>query len=188
MHERVGAKSSKEVWSWIDNPFVGSKELGGLKILVMLTSNWDTKDSRDGNGSNNKIIHPISASDRSDWFAVTDWGASFGKVGGFFRRDRWDWLGYAAQTASFVRTSSNGDVAWGFKGKHGRDITGGVGLDDIRWLLPYLTPITDEEIEAGLAASGAPAAVAREYTRLIRSRIVQLERIVELSGPGQTAK
>ena len=33
-------------WSWNDNPFVGTRELNGLKILVMLLSNWDTKDRR----------------------------------------------------------------------------------------------------------------------------------------------
>jgi hypothetical protein len=38
--------SSEGAWSWAVNPFLGSPELGGLKILSMLTSNWDTKDSR----------------------------------------------------------------------------------------------------------------------------------------------
>lgn len=34
-------------WTWLDNPFVGTRELQGLKILVLLVSNWDTKDARD---------------------------------------------------------------------------------------------------------------------------------------------
>ena len=47
-------------WSWADNPFVGSRELGGLKILVMLTSNWDTKDARNGKDeSNTGMIRPV---------------------------------------------------------------------------------------------------------------------------------
>jgi hypothetical protein len=189
MHERVtGTDTNKETWSWVENPYLGSRELGGLKIVIMLTSNWDTKDSRDGEGSNNKIIHPRSVHDSSEWLAVTDWGASFGKAGGFFQRDRWDWLGYGAQTGSFVRLASNGDVVWGFKGKHGQDITDGVGLDDIRWILPYLSEISDEELKAGLAASGASARVSDEFTRLIRERIVQLQRIVELWQSRQAAK
>jgi len=185
LHQRDASFDGKGAWSWLDNPFVGSRELGGLKIVVMLASNWDTKDARDGEGSNTAIIRPRSAADSPAWFAVTDWGASFGKSGSFFQRDRWDWVGYRAQTPSFVRLASNGNVEWGFKGKHGPDITAGVGLEDIRWLLPYLSRIADEDLEAGLAASGASTPVAREFTRLIRERILQLHRIAEPAGARQ---
>ena len=87
-------------WSWVDNPFVGTHELNGLKILIMMLSNWDAKDARDGEGSNNEIIQPAGS---PSWYAVTDWGASLGRSGGFFKRARWDWNGYRAQTARFVR-------------------------------------------------------------------------------------
>jgi len=33
-------------WAFINNPFLGTKELHGLKIMLMLTSNWDSKDAR----------------------------------------------------------------------------------------------------------------------------------------------
>ena len=49
-------------WAWNDNPFVGTRELNGLKIVVMLLSNWDTKDRRDvARGSNTAIFeHRVS--------------------------------------------------------------------------------------------------------------------------------
>ena len=34
-------------WSWDENPFLGTPELGGLKVVMMLLSNWDNKDNRD---------------------------------------------------------------------------------------------------------------------------------------------
>jgi hypothetical protein len=189
LHQRGSAlKEDDRTWSWTDNPFAGSRELNGLKILIMLASNWDTKDTRDGEGSNNKIILPHDAAPASAWLAVTDWGASFGKSGGFFHRDRWDWNGYRVQTPAFVRLTTNGALDWGFKGKHGDDITRGVGVDDIRWVLPYLTRISDEDLESGLAASGASGPVAREFTRLIRERILQLQHIAESSGVHQAGK
>ena len=44
-------------WAWHDNPFVGTPELNGLKILMMLMSNWDNKDVRDvARGSNTAIF------------------------------------------------------------------------------------------------------------------------------------
>lgn len=46
MHREKGvAKFGDEhSWSWVQNPFLGTKEFNGLKILVMLVSNWDNKD------------------------------------------------------------------------------------------------------------------------------------------------
>jgi hypothetical protein len=168
-----------ETWSWNENPFVGSRELGGLKVLIMLTSNWDTKDARDGKANSNT---GIIRSDSKTQYAVTDWGATFGKYGGLFKRDRWDWGGYRAQTASFVKMSKDGALEWGFKGKHGEDITAGIGIADVMWLDRYLSRITDEDLNAGLAASGASEPVAREFTRLMRDRIVQLERVAQSQG------
>jgi hypothetical protein len=182
LHQRARRDADKGAWSWVDNPFVGSRELGGLKILIMLVSNWDTKDARDGEESNNKIIYSSYEGDSSAWFAVTDWGASFGRSGGYFKRDRWDWDSYRAQTSSFVRLAPNGSLRWAFEGKHGSDITGGVSVEDIRWLLPYLSRITDDGLQTGLVASGARAPVAQEFTRLIRARILQLQRVAQPPG------
>ena len=183
LHER-----HKRQWSWVDNPFEGSKELGGLKIMIMLLSNWDAKDARDGEGSNNGVFedsHPGRPS--SSWFAVTDWGASFGKSGGFFQRDRWDWRGYSAQSPGFVTLDRDGGIQWGFRGKHGEDVVAGVTVQDVRWLLPYLSRITDEELVAGLAASGASAPEAQQFTRAIRTRIQALQRIAKSTDSQQVA-
>jgi hypothetical protein len=169
----------KQQWSWADNPFLGSREMGGLKIVTMLLSNWDTKDSRDGEGSNTGVFEPSRGEKTEPWFAVTDWGASLGKSGGFFQRDRWNWRGYREQTPRFVRLLPDGSLRWGFEGKHGADITAGVGVDDVRWLVPYLIRITDEQLTAGLLASGAPAPVAEQFTRSIRERIRQLYDVAE---------
>jgi hypothetical protein len=175
-------RGGDRAWSWAENPFLGSHELGGLKILMMITSNWDAKDSRDGEGeSNNGRIPP-------DWYAVTDWGASFGKTGGYFSRARWDWVSYRLQDATFVRLTPAGALAWGFKGKHGQDITSGVQVEDVRWLLTYLSRVTDEDLSAGLSASGASAPVAREFTLCIRERIGQLKRVADSSAEKQASR
>ena len=188
LHHHGDGSAENRAWSWVDNPFVGSHQLNGLKILVMLTSNWDTKDSREGESSNNEIIHPALASNSTAWYAVTDWGASFGKTGGFFTRDRWDWIAYHAQTPKFVRLVADGKLDWGFQGKHGRDISAGVGLDDVRWLLPYLSRITIKDLEAGLTASGASVPVAEVFARCLRDRIAQLQSVAQSSNVQQAAK
>ena len=73
-------------WAWNSNAFRGSQELNGLKILVMLLSNWDTKDARDFDSSSHEVP-PIPTSaifeDAGEQgprytFFISDWGASMG--------------------------------------------------------------------------------------------------------------
>ena len=175
---RALAHAEAKTWSWDDNPFAGTHELNGLKILLMLTSNWDAKDARDGAGSNTAVYtKPDSHTDRV-YYAFEDWGSTMGKWGGFFERDKWDPAGYREQTQKFVRRTA-GQIEWGYRGKHGKDITSGIGPGDISWLLTYLSRITDEQLKAGLRASGATAAEIDIYARSIRDRITQLQRLSE---------
>ena len=180
---KVLARAEGQTWSWQDNPFVGTRELNGLKILLMLTSNWDAKDARDGEGANTAVYSkPGSASQL--YYSFDDWGATMGKWGGFFKRDKWNPAGYREQTKDFVRIAPDQRIAWGYRGKHGKDITSGITLEDVRWLLTYLSPVTDEELLAGLRASGAKENEIDIYTRSLRDRIAQLER---LSAPAEPA-
>jgi len=182
LHER-----HKTQWSWVENPFLNSQELGGLKVVVMLLSNWDTKDARDPDGGNNGVFEGGRFGD-SAWFAVTDWGASLGKSGGYFQRDRWDWRGYSLQTASFASLRSDGTVQWGFRGKHGDDIVSGVGVQQVRWILPYLARVTDEQLMAAMTASGATPEAGTQFTRAIRQRIQILQRIAAPANQEITAR
>ena len=42
MKKEKGVTKLKDAqgWSWLSNPFVGTKEINGLKIMFMLLSNW----------------------------------------------------------------------------------------------------------------------------------------------------
>lgn len=163
-------------WSWTDNPFVGTHELNGLKVLMMLMSNWDAKDKRDGKGSNTAVYAVTNSAGKQLRYAFTDWGATFGKWGGFFTRDKWNVEGYSAQTASFVRVDGDA-LRWGYHGKHSGDITSGIRVEDVQWLMEYLVRVTDEQIRAGLEASGATPSETDIYARSIRERISQLQRV-----------
>jgi hypothetical protein len=175
-----------QTWSWDDNPFMGTQELNGLKILLMLTSNWDAKDSRDGAGSNTSVYSKPGSANQL-YYAFDDWGATMGKWGGFFKRDKWDPSGYRDQTKTFVQGTAGQTIEWGYHGKHGKDITSGISAGDVRWLLTYLSRVTDEELRAGLRASGATDLQIDVYTRSLRDRIAQLEHLSAAPGSGIAA-
>ncbi|MBZ5622694.1 MAG: hypothetical protein LAQ69_28760 [Acidobacteriia bacterium] len=166
-------------WSWTSNPFVATHQLNGLKILMMLVSNWDAKDSRDGKGSNTAVYsRPGPGGDRL-FYAFDDWGATLGRWGGFFSRDKWNARGFSQQTRTFVSRGDGESIRWGYRGKHGRDVTSGIRIEDVRWLLTNLSGASDEELSAGLQASGATPGEIDTYARSIRERIVQLQRLCE---------
>lgn len=74
-------RSTKKVddWSWFDNPFVGRKELDGLRVMMALINNWDLKQE------NNAVYN---ANGRELRYAVGDLGSTFGKTGGGWTRSK----------------------------------------------------------------------------------------------------
>jgi len=115
------AKKQKKVanWGWADNPFRGSRELNGLRVMMALINNWDLKTV------NNKVYaakrkqesDELGARDRQERpgggdaeakesearpvgevpdgenvrYVVSDLGASFGRTGAFFSRSKGKW-------------------------------------------------------------------------------------------------
>ncbi|MFP5261412.1 MAG: hypothetical protein ACLGJB_05850 [Blastocatellia bacterium] len=175
-------------WAWNDNPFVGTKELNGLKIMLMLTSNWDNKDVRDvARGSNTAIFqHRLPGGSVEARYLIIDWGASMGRWGSVVFRGKWDPAGYESQTPEFVKGVENGMVKWGYVGQRTEDATDGISVEDVRWVYQYVGRITDEQIRDGLLASGATSEEVESFTRAIRERINQLKRVSDYGDSYQS--
>jgi hypothetical protein len=176
-------------WSWNKNPFLGTPEFNGLRILTMLVSNWDVKDFRDdgaGPGArlhqlNERVIRGTNNAIYRDaegryLFFIDDWGASMGRWGGPAERSKWYCPDYSAQSFHFVRMQ-NGRLEWGYRGVHTRDLTSGLDVSDVRWLMQYLGRLSDAQLGTALVASGATPDQAYCYTKALRMRIDQLQEI-----------
>ena len=167
-------------WSWIQNPFVDSKELNGLKVIVMLVSNWDNKDVRDvTRGSNTAVFQYSTNSGVEDRYLITDWGGSMGKWGGVIGRGKWDCKGYLLQTPEFVKGIKGDFFVWGYSGQHTDSFRDGIRIGDVRWLMQYLGRITDDQLRTGLEASGAAPDEVDCFTKSIRQRINQIKNCLE---------
>jgi hypothetical protein len=167
-------------WAWNDNPFVGTRELNGLKIIVMLLSDWDTKDRRDvARGSNTAIFeHRVGRWRREARYLITDWGGSMGRWGSnIVTRGRWDPAGFEAQTPEFVLGLDGDTVRFGYVGQRTADVAAGIGVEDLRWLSRYLGRITDAQLRDALVASGATEDDVARFSRALRNRIEQLARV-----------
>ncbi|MEP7351736.1 MAG: hypothetical protein ABI824_00750 [Acidobacteriota bacterium] len=67
--ERMGKKKRAE-WRWRKNPFSGTRELNGLRVLMAMFNNYDMKDSQ------NSIYDRSSG----EVYAVSDLGATLGST------------------------------------------------------------------------------------------------------------
>ncbi|HEX5000513.1 MAG TPA: hypothetical protein VFY29_19980 [Terriglobia bacterium] len=154
-------------WTLKKNPFLGTPEFQGLKILILLLSNWDTRESNFG-------IFLDSSGNRQRYLYVhTDWGAALGHWGNAFTRTKGECRDFAEQTTGFVKGLDHGVVKWGFGDMHD------IRVADVRWILQYLGEITDAQLRLGLASSGKSPQEADCYTRALRQRIVQLREVAD---------
>ena len=167
----------EDSWSWDDNPFVGTPQLSGLKIVTMLLSNWDTKDRRDAlRGSNTAIFeYPISRFGREARYLITDWGGAMGKWGSnVISRGRWDPDGFEAQTPEFVTGVKDGFVQFGYVGQRTADVASNIPLDHVAWFYDRAKTLTEPLLHEGLLASGADGEDAARFARALCDRIRQL--------------
>lgn len=162
-------------WTWEKNPFVGTRQLNGLKVLLMLTSNWDNKDGRDRT-SNTAIVQRGSGRGRQWVYLVTDWGGSMGKWGNLFTRGKWDCEGYRDQSKDFVKEVEGAKVRFGFNGQHDGDFKDDITVADVRWLFQYAGRLSDAQIRTALRASGATQHEQDCFAAALRARLRQLHR------------
>lgn len=183
MQREKGIKKldQEESWGWLKNPFTGTKELNGLKVIFMLTSNWDNKDVRDiKRGSNTAIFRypaKFTGGDAEDRYLITDWGGSMGKWGGYASREKWDCKGFRSQTKDFVKGMKGDLVQFGYSGQHTDDFKSDIRASDVKWLLQYLGRITDAQLRDGLQASGATTEEVECFAQSLRDRINQLKAV-----------
>lgn len=172
-------------WAWHDNPFVGTPELHGLKILMMLISNWDNKDVRDvARGSNTAIFECRTKSHQLEArYLIIDWGAALGAWGNnVLQRGKWDAAAFAAQSEQFV-TAVEGDlVGFGYLGQRTGDLTNNISLADVRWFVRSSRHLTDDHLRAALKASGATTEETDLFTAALRARLDKLSEVCNSSN------
>ncbi len=74
--KRTEGEKKEDIWRWRDNPFIGTRELNGLRVMMAVINNWDLKDD------NNAIrIERRPDEGEKRIYEVGDLGASFGSEG-----------------------------------------------------------------------------------------------------------
>jgi hypothetical protein len=175
-------------WDWHVNPFKGTKELDGLKVMMALIKNWDLK------ADNNKVVRlkKKSAGGERLIHYVSDVGASLGNTGSAFNEiglfkdfpaDRavhyeeakGNPESFAAEP--FITGTQNGEVLLFSKRKRCQDILKGVRVENARWIGGLLAQLSDEQLRDAFRAGGFSDAEVSSYVKTMKERIRQLQEL-----------
>ena len=141
-------------WKWKQNPFVGSPELQGLKVLMALINNWDLKDT-------NNVILKVKGTDELR-YAISDLGATFGHASTTpllwrITRDRNNPSSYAK--SNFFEKVKGDRVVLHFGGKN-RGLMKDISVQDAQWVGSLLSQLSDAQIrDAFRAANYTPGQI-----------------------------
>ncbi len=174
-------------WDWQDNPFKGTRELSGLKVLMILLNNFDARKE------NNRIIQPRSSKEAR--YYVTDLGATLGKSGGLggtrTKNNLEDFL-----STRFVMGVEDGAVEFDYDTRPTKlghlsvlyppyylsqvkkeKAMRGIPVSHARWIGSLLSQLSDVQLRDAFRAANYDEHTREAYVRSLRQRILQLRRL-----------
>jgi hypothetical protein len=162
----------EEKWTFKENPFLDSKELSGLLILMTMVNNWDIRGPR-----NNEVLRvttPEGAIERR--YAVGDLGGTFGRMGGMIsNHSKWDLKDY--QGEGFIEKVDEGVVHLdydGFDSKMDR-----VPLEHARWFAGLASQLTEAQVRRAFEVAGATPEEVNGFSKRFMEKIAELQRAVK---------
>ncbi len=178
------------LWHWRDNPFTGTKELAGLKVMMALINNWDLKDD---NNSIYHVKHPEDSSSPDDIYMVSDIGASFGTTGfswtqniskgnfnsyshsKFIRKVTPQYVDFNVPTrASLIHIFTPPEY---IRRLQLRWIGRRIPREDVHWIGQLLAQLSPEQIRDAIRAAGYPPDQVEGYAKVVEKRIAELGNI-----------
>ncbi|MGA3091019.1 MAG: hypothetical protein ABSD75_20625 [Terriglobales bacterium] len=176
-------------WKWQQNPFTGTREFNGLRVMMALLNNWDLKDQ------NNSIDEQRSGNDhdRVLQYLVSDLGASFGTTGISFpiKDSKGNLRAYAH--SKFIQKVNGQHVDFnvpsmpsllrlvnikGFVARlHLRWIGRNIPRADARWMGELLSQLSAQQIRDAFRAAGYSPEQVEQFTEVVRKRTAELQQL-----------
>ncbi|MEK6279658.1 MAG: hypothetical protein AABN95_04825 [Acidobacteriota bacterium] len=173
-------------WDWDENPFSGTRQLNGLKVIMILLNNFDARKE------NNKIFSSQQGNRYEALHYVSDLGATLGRSGGLggkrTKNDLKDFL-----STRFVMGVEDGAVEFDYdtrptklghfsilyppyyRGEVKKEKTmRNIPVAHARWIGSLLSRLTDEQLRDAFRAAKYNEATMEEYVVAFRERINQL--------------
>jgi len=171
------------IWKWRDNPFEGSKELDGLRVMMALINNWDLKDD------NNATYD----TEQGKLYIVSDLGASFGTTGESWTHTRSKGNLEQYRKSRFISKATPEYVSFGtpsrpapififnphefFSRVHLEWIGHKIPRDDVKWMAQELSKLSPEQIRDAFRAAGYSPEEVEGFAGVVEKRIAALREL-----------
>lgn len=165
-------------WSWFNNPFLGKREMNGLRVMMSLLNNWDLKQI-------NNAVYEVGGEHR---YLVCDVGATFGNTGNSLARSKGSPKDYAS--SKFVENATPGFIDFVLHSRpffltaidasnyrertQMEQIPKRIPRADAKWLGQRLSMLSEEQIRDCFRAAGYAPVEVEIYAQAVRKRIAEL--------------
>jgi hypothetical protein len=165
-------------WDWFENPFLATRELNGLRVMMSLLNNWDLAQT-------NNSVYEVDGERR---YVVSDVGATFGNTGNnltrsksaptayagstFIEKTRSDFIDFVLHSRPFFLSAVN--VPNYRNRTRMEQVTKHIPRADAKWLGQRLAMLSEEQIRDAFRAAGYTQEEVWIYTQVMRKRIGEL--------------
>jgi len=179
----LAGEDKNGTWKWKDNPFTGTRELNGLRVMMALINNWDLKDE------NNSVY----VYEGKRIYLITDLGASFGTTGRSVTRTESKGNLENYINSKFITKVTPADADFGvpsrpamihvfeepeFKSRIDLEWIGKhVPIADARWIGSILAKLSPEQIQHAFGAAGYSPQQIVGFSAVVEARIAELNRL-----------
>lgn len=166
---RLEQPTTKKVsmWSWRKSPFMGTRPLAGLFVLMVIFNNWDLKAAQNA-------VYQVGpdGEDAPQRYMVRDLGASLGKTAWptFGNKDNPDDF----DREPFILGVEGNRVRFGYQdGWFEPQLLNSVVPDDVRWICRLLARLSPKQWSDAFRAGGFTDQEAERYIRRLREKVAQ---------------
>jgi hypothetical protein len=186
------SKGEKKVgtWQWRNNPFAGTRDLNGLRVMMALINNWDLTDD------NNSVYlekHPEPRAGPEEVYMVSDLGASFGATGRSWPRTKAKGNLESYRHSRFITKVTPEYVDFNVPTRPAiifffslpefisrlqlRWIGKRIPRGDARWVGQLLAQLSSAQIRDAFRAAGYTPDQVEGFARVVEARITMLNKL-----------
>lgn len=145
-------------WSWDKNPFVGTRELDGLKIMMEIICNVDLKSANQ---------HVYTTAEGEQRYIAADLGSSFGKAGKTMFYTKGNLKDF--QSLPLIKSAGPDYIDfWRFKQ---------IPREHAKWIGGYLAQLSDQQISDAFRAAQFSPEEVEGFTKKVRDKINELQQL-----------
>ncbi len=151
-----------EYWWWQQNPFVGTRELNGLLVTLLMFNSTDLKND---NNSLYKLEQPVEGA--RTWFVVRDLGAALGETGKMYPRRN---CIECFEQHGFITAVHGDQVEFDYVGRH-QELISMIHPADVRWAAERLQKLTDKQWHDAFRAANYSDSDANRFIAKLKEKI-----------------